>query len=501
MITTLTSNETGANSLIDINANFADLDTTKADSTAVQPKTFITVGTSNADYITDGTADDVQIQAAIDAVSAAGGGIVFIKAGTYNTTSTIHDKSNISLVGEGSQKTIIKGAATTYTMLNTVRSGTTSTLFNNISLKDMTFVSQSDAIIEINNTNNFHASGLEIYYTVTTPVSECFNLQYCQNVNIVDNYLHNITGNGIQVNAVTNFNIANNIIDAIVATDTDGIDIDTDFMLTKTFVSSFGTVTGNVIKNSVNGIRVENGHNFAITGNTIDTCTGSGIYLNTSDSLTLKYVNVTGNTISRCVAEGIAVIGNAANDMSGISLLQNNINNCGTSGGGVTAGITINAENIKISGNNIVNCGKNDASGGGVVLYKKSNALVSDNFISDSYFGIRVWNGSAAEVYTNISILNNKMFNNGTDYVDAITQAGVFLVTENTTGMGVGIASSVASARLDVTSTTLGFLPPRMTTTQKAAISSPAEGLQVYDLTLHKMCVYTGAAWQTITSA
>lgn len=30
-ITTLTSNESGANSLIDINANFADLDTTKAD--------------------------------------------------------------------------------------------------------------------------------------------------------------------------------------------------------------------------------------------------------------------------------------------------------------------------------------------------------------------------------------------------------------------------------------------------------------------------------------
>lgn len=31
MITVLTSNESGANSLIDINANFADLDTTKAD--------------------------------------------------------------------------------------------------------------------------------------------------------------------------------------------------------------------------------------------------------------------------------------------------------------------------------------------------------------------------------------------------------------------------------------------------------------------------------------
>ncbi len=36
---------------------------------------------------------------------------------------------------------------------------------------------------------------------------------------------------------------------------------------------------------------------------------------------------------------------------------------------------------------------------------------------------------------------------------------------------------------VDLTSTTKGFLPPRMTTTQKNAIASPATGLQVYDST------------------
>jgi len=39
-----------------------------------------------------------------------------------------------------------------------------------------------------------------------------------------------------------------------------------------------------------------------------------------------------------------------------------------------------------------------------------------------------------------------------------------------------------------------------MTTTQKNAISTPAEGLVLYDTTLNKLCVYTGAAWETITS-
>jgi hypothetical protein len=56
-----------------------------------------------------------------------------------------------------------------------------------------------------------------------------------------------------------------------------------------------------------------------------------------------------------------------------------------------------------------------------------------------------------------------------------------------------------ASAQVDVASTTKGFLPPRMTTTQKNAIASPAAGLVVYDTTLNKLCVYT-TAWETITS-
>ena len=53
----------------------------------------------------------------------------------------------------------------------------------------------------------------------------------------------------------------------------------------------------------------------------------------------------------------------------------------------------------------------------------------------------------------------------------------------------------VASAQLQVSSTTKGFLPPRMTTSQKNAISSPSEGLQVYDLTLHQMSYFNGTIW------
>jgi hypothetical protein len=64
-----------------------------------------------------------------------------------------------------------------------------------------------------------------------------------------------------------------------------------------------------------------------------------------------------------------------------------------------------------------------------------------------------------------------------------------------------GVFNDIASAILQVNSTTRGILMPRMTTDQKMAIASPLEGLEIYDLTLHKKCIYTGNKWETIASS
>ena len=58
--------------------------------------------------------------------------------------------------------------------------------------------------------------------------------------------------------------------------------------------------------------------------------------------------------------------------------------------------------------------------------------------------------------------------------------------------LGIGNATPAASAKLEISSTTQGVLIPRMTTSQRTSISSPDKGLQVYDLTLHKLFIYDG---------
>jgi len=52
--------------------------------------------------------------------------------------------------------------------------------------------------------------------------------------------------------------------------------------------------------------------------------------------------------------------------------------------------------------------------------------------------------------------------------------------------------------QLSMSSTTQGFLPPRMTTTQKNAIASPAAGLVVYDSTTNKLQCYNGSTWNDL---
>ena len=66
--------------------------------------------------------------------------------------------------------------------------------------------------------------------------------------------------------------------------------------------------------------------------------------------------------------------------------------------------------------------------------------------------------------------------------------------------VGIGTSSPDSTSILDLTSTTKGLLVPRMTATQKGAVSSPATGLLIYQTDGTKGFYYhNGALWNLLT--
>jgi hypothetical protein len=95
---------------------------------------------------------------------------------------------------------------------------------------------------------------------------------------------------------------------------------------------------------------------------------------------------------------------------------------------------------------------------------------------------------------------NNYFFHNQLNFYSAVTNIrGMYdggqglIISKNT-----GTTDLYPTALLAIDSTTQGFLPPRMTTTQKNAIATPATGLIVMDITTLKLCCYNGSTWNDL---
>jgi hypothetical protein len=76
----------------------------------------------------------------------------------------------------------------------------------------------------------------------------------------------------------------------------------------------------------------------------------------------------------------------------------------------------------------------------------------------------------------------------------------LFVVEDDGT-VGVGTNAPNTSALLDISSTTRGFLSPRMSTTQRDAIVSPAQGLEIFNTTITSKQVYNGTEWEILNGA
>ena len=136
---------------------------------------------------------------------------------------------------------------------------------------------------------------------------------------------------------------------------------------------------------------------------------------------------------------------------------------------------------------------KLDVNGSTMVRTNLSVGLTGIGVSYDSGVGINIGSVGSGNGWK-VNLMDNGGTGGGNIY-GFFGWAGSILTDRNTSGRAV---LTGPSAVLELQSTSKGFLPPRMTTTQKNAIATPATGLTVYDNTLLSPSVYNGTNWQNV---
>ena len=131
---------------------------------------------------------------------------------------------------------------------------------------------------------------------------------------------------------------------------------------------------------------------------------------------------------------------------------------------------------VASDGSIIISADWGAAQGYNISIQKTSGAVLDLNNAGTDWSTVNAG-------YTRVRTMNT--ISNGFQTVNAAFSGNV----------GIGTTNPVITAALDVSSTTKGFLPPRMTTAQRNAISSPAEGLTIYNYDTKCLEFYNGTYW------
>lgn len=320
--------------------------------------TVVSVGNANADYITDGVADNVQIQAAIDAVNTAGGGIIFLKEGAYDIAAQINMKSNIHLIGEG--------VGVLLTLDDTLN-------IDVIGCSDTTNGHDDFSIenIEINGNKSNQTAGSGI------------NIKQSRNFVIKGVTVTNCKQHGINIDGtLTEFAI----VEKCITSSNDGAGINlvntpTRVMIRNNFSSSNGAANINIAGNyiTVDG-------NFCKTSGTADNITG---YDSTNNHMT-----VTNNQCFDGNNHGIHIAGNY------LVVSHNQVYDTVNDGIYIaTTGETTVSTDVIVSNNKIRSAGRY-----GIRLANVAMGACSDNVINASGT-----TGIIIEKATGIGVVNNKI--------------------------------------------------------------------------------------------
>ncbi|MDO8336234.1 MAG: right-handed parallel beta-helix repeat-containing protein, partial [Candidatus Saccharibacteria bacterium] len=344
----------------------------------------------------------IAINSALTAVSAAGGGTVYLMEGTYTIDANISIPNNVTLAGSGNSTLIQLGnfgatSTTIYAITNTdVVTGT------GVVVRDL----KLDGRRSLNSTGtqrgfyfSFMGSGLGSSYVQGATItgvnisnfkSGCLYLDDSSNSTISDNSLFN-NNSGIYLNFSDNNTITGN---SSQGASTDGISLND---------SDNNTVSANVVVgNTERGMEISNSFDNSITGNTVTDNGQDGIALvSISDTNT-----VSGNTVNDNVDDGIYLSGSDDNMIS-----ANMIDSNGDDG------IELNAtsDNTSVTGNTITDAGNMGIRFGGA-----DNQVTGNNIQRSTWTNIYVSGGERAV------ISGNQLWGD-----DVATDEGIYLDTTN----------------------------------------------------------------------
>jgi len=138
-------------------------------------------------------------------------------------------------------------------------------------------------------------------------------------------------------------------------------------------------------------------------------------------------------------------------------------------------------------------------TGGGYTAALNSSIAIA--FTNRDLTGVWADDFIELKVYNNGTTTSTTGYNFFTHNNQNFAASSVLAMSINGQSVGIGVETPNASAKLQIESTTQGFLPPRMTTTQRDAIATPATGLQVYNTTTNTNDLYNGSAWVNGTSS
>lgn len=134
------------------------------------------------------------------------------------------------------------------------------------------------------------------------------------------------------------------------------------------------------------------------------------------------------------------------------------------------------------------------SSAANVAYYSVSpNTLTGSNTFTYSIGGLGSLNVNAAATFNDAGEARN--FRIESDLND-----NMFLLDGTNNNIGINTSTPAVSSLVDMNSTTRGLLIPRMTTTQRNAITSPASGLMIYNTTTQTIDTYNGttSAWVSL---